>query len=319
MSNQSLHCTVSYYLLFASRLGTYPPKTTILFDFLASDNGYFTILYLSTTMRLCLVRLFVAVTCLLQACTSLVAVPTVPTSIPVGSSISKRSPWHRHGRHEHATTTPRTAGSKIRQALEFQMSNRSYHHEEEDTVTAATQRRRHFLRDFFMASASATTSAAIVGGSSCCSSLSVANAAIKSSQTTFEVGKDLTVDEAKTRFKEGQESLDYLLGHYDEICEGGGDNVRRYLGTVGTTSGLYGIAKVMKMMQPEADDIVEYTEMMNEINASLVGADGSAYMAIFTGSSTSGVPKEKYYDDAKIDVKRAIGSMQEIAKQLSIR
>jgi hypothetical protein len=142
---------------------------------------------------------------------------------------------------------------------------------------------------------------------------------MKSSQTTFEVGKGLSVEEAKARFKEGQESLDYLLAHYDEICEGGGDNVRRYLGTVGTTSGLYGIAKVMKTMQPEADDIVEYTEMMNEINASLVGADGSAYMAIFTESSTSGVPKEKYYNDAKIDVKRAIGSMQEIAKQMSIR
>jgi hypothetical protein len=147
----------------------------------------------------------------------------------------------------------------------------------------------------------------------------VANAAMKSSQTTFVVGKDLTLDEAKERFKEGLASLEYLLGHYDEICaNGGGDNVRRYLGSVGTTSGLYGIAKVMKTMQEEAADIVEYTETMNEVNAALVGADGSAYMAIFTEYSTSGVPKEKYFGDAKIEVKRAMSLMQEIAKQIDI-
>lgn len=146
----------------------------------------------------------------------------------------------------------------------------------------------------------------------------VANAAMKSDQTVFEVGKDLSVDDAKARFREGQASLNYLLEHYDEICEGGGDNVRRYLGTVGTTSGLYGIAKVMKTMQSEAEDIVEYTETMNEINAALVGADGSAYMAIFTGTSTSGVPEEKYYADAKVEIKRAIISMKELGKQMNI-
>ena len=159
-----------------------------------------------------------------------------------------------------------------------------------------------------LASASATTTL----------SSSVANAAMKSDQTVFAVGRDLTIEDAKGRFREGQASLDYLLDHYDEICSGGGDNVRRYLGTVGTTSGLYGIAKVMKTMQPEAEDVVEYTETMNEINASLVGADGSAYMAIFTGSSTSGVPEEKYYEDVKTDVKRAIGLMQDLAKQMNI-
>ncbi len=144
-------------------------------------------------------------------------------------------------------------------------------------------------------------------------------AAMKSDQTVFTPGKELTVDEAKARFQEGQASLEYLLKNYDEICEGGGDNIRRYLGTVGTSSGLYGIAKVMKILQGEADDIVEYTETMNEINAALVGADGSAYMAIFTETSTSGVPPKKYFEDAKIEVKRASASMQEIAKQLNIK
>ncbi len=170
-------------------------------------------------------------------------------------------------------------------------------------------RRREFFRD--VAIALVATSATTIQ--------SPANAAMKSDQTVFKAGQELTIDEAKARFREGQTSLVYLLNNYDEICEGGGDNIRRYLGTVGTSSGLYGIAKVMKVLQQEAEDIVEYTEVMNEINSALVGADGSAYMAIFTESSTSGVPPKKYFDDAKIEVKRAIASMQEIAKQLDIR
>ena len=71
------------------------------------------------------------------------------------------------------------------------------------------------------------------------------DAAMENSQTVFEVGKDLTLEQAKQRFKQGQQSLDELLKNYDDICDkGGGDGVRRYLGTVGTTSGLYGISKV---------------------------------------------------------------------------
>ena len=179
---------------------------------------------------------------------------------------------------------------------------------------STTSKRRDFFRDVLLVSSASLSATAKIGTRGY-----VANAAMKSDQKVFEVGKELTLDEAKARFKEGQESLDYLLKNYDEICEGGGDNVRRYLGTVGTTSGLYGIAKVMKILQAEADDIVEYTEIMNEVNSALVGADGSAYMAIFTGTSTSGVPESKYYGDAKIEIKRAIASMQELAKQMNIR
>lgn len=69
--------------------------------------------------------------------------------------------------------------------------------------------------------------------------------------------KNLSPEEAEQRFRDGRESVDYLLKNYDEICEGGGDNVRRYLGTVGTSSGLFGIQKAMKTLAERADDIVE--------------------------------------------------------------
>lgn len=85
----------------------------------------------------------------------------------------------------------------------------------------------------------------------------------------FTAGKPLGLVEAKKRFIVARESLDYLVDHYDEISKGGGDNVRRFLGTVGTSSGLYGITKVLKELQEEAKDIVEYTENMTEFDYSL--------------------------------------------------
>ena len=69
--------------------------------------------------------------------------------------------------------------------------------------------------------------------------------------------KSISKEEAEQRFRAGRGSLEYLITHYDEICEGGGDNVRRYLGTVGTTSGLFGIGKAMKVLGEDVDDIVE--------------------------------------------------------------
>jgi hypothetical protein len=149
-----------------------------------------------------------------------------------------------------------------------------------------------------------------------------ANAAMMiNSQTVFEVGKTLTAEQAQARFKEGRESIQYLLDHYDEICAaGGGDNVRRYLGTVGTSSGLYGIAKVMKVLLEDdrVEDVVEYTETMNEVNQSIQQADGSAYMAIFVTTSTSYTPPEKYFADAKVEIKNCIQAMDKLAAQIGM-
>ena len=136
----------------------------------------------------------------------------------------------------------------------------------------------------------------------------------------FQVGKDLSRTEAEHRFQQGQTSLDYLLAQYEMICDqGGGDNIRRYLGTVGMTSGLYGITKVLKVLQdtPAAqENLVDYTETMEAFNAAITGADGSAYMAIFANSSTSTIPTSQYYQEAKQDIQRAHQLMHELAIQL---
>lgn len=141
-------------------------------------------------------------------------------------------------------------------------------------------------------------------------------AAVAQPTAAMEKVKTMTPVEARERLSEAQRSLEYLLEHFDEISGVGGDNVRRYLGTVGTSSGMYGITKAMKVLQGDANDVVEYTETMNEVNACINGADGSAYMAIFVTSSTSQTPPQKYFDEAKIETKRALKSLRDLEKVL---
>ena len=148
-----------------------------------------------------------------------------------------------------------------------------------------------------------------------------AHATIMSSRDTpFTPGELLSYDQALVRFQQGRDSLDYLMTHYADIqAQGGGDNVRRYLGTVGTSSGLYGISKVMRSLQAQADDnLVEFTEAMTEIEQAIQQADGSAYMAIFVTTSTSGVPPEKYFNDALLEIKRAAKGMTDMADVLGM-
>ena len=143
----------------------------------------------------------------------------------------------------------------------------------------------------------------------------LANAAVMdpSSNKVFKEGKALTEEEAVARLREGRKSAQYLLDHYDEICAGGGDNVRRHVGTVGTSSGLFAIGKVMTALADRADDFVEYTELSNEVLKSIQQVDGSAYMAIFVTTSTSQTPPEKYFNDAKIELKRTIKALDDLA------
>jgi len=203
--------------------------------------------------------------------------------------------------------------STLLQMVASASSNRKCEHDDSKSDLCQDQGRRNFVRTSFWLSSAF--------GSSMTTSLlqqqpMVANAAMENAANPFEKTKTLTVEEAKDRFKEGRKSIQYLLDHYDEICDGGGDNVRRYLGTVGTKSGLFGISKVMKAMSEEADDVVEYTETMNEVDKCIQQADGSAYMAIFVTTSTSYTPPAKYFGDAKIEVKRCIKAMDELAAMI---
>lgn len=138
---------------------------------------------------------------------------------------------------------------------------------------------------------------------------------------TPEIGK-LTVEEAEEKFIEGYKTIVYLLDNYDQICEGGGDNVRRYLGTIvsyPTPSPLVYLKKALKALEVRSDDFIEYTELSEEIVKSVDQASGSSYMAIFVTTSTSYTPPQKYFNDAKIEIKRCKASMENLAKMVDIK
>eukprot|EP00586_Coscinodiscus_wailesii_P018949 CAMPEP_0172517294 /NCGR_PEP_ID=MMETSP1066-20121228/283832_1 /TAXON_ID=671091 /ORGANISM="Coscinodiscus wailesii, Strain CCMP2513" /LENGTH=141 /DNA_ID=CAMNT_0013299219 /DNA_START=19 /DNA_END=444 /DNA_ORIENTATION=+ len=136
--------------------------------------------------------------------------------------------------------------------------------------------------------------------------------------TPFTTGQTLTSAEALERFKLARSDLQYLITNYASITPQGGDNVRRYLGTVGTTSGLYGISKVLKALQEESEDIVEYTEAMNDFESFLSAADTACYSANFVEFSAAKTKPETFFENAFLELGLMKGAMEKMAKELGI-
>ena len=134
----------------------------------------------------------------------------------------------------------------------------------------------------------------------------------------FEIGVTLSADIAKARFQVARRTVADLIENYDSIIKDGGDNVRRYLGTVGTTSAMYGIERVLKDLQDEANDIVAYTEAMDEFVYFLRAADTAVYSANFVEFSAAKTKPEKFYDDAKVDCKNILQQMDKMANELDL-
>ena len=128
------------------------------------------------------------------------------------------------------------------------------------------------------------------------------------------------VEEAKKRLRLAILDIDNLLANYEEISKnGGGDNVRLYLGTQGLKSHMYGITKVVKALKEEADDIIEYTEASNEFEAYLFQAEGAAYQSLFAEHSSAKSTPESLLKTAKKDIVNMRKFMGDLAEQLSIK
>ena len=135
---------------------------------------------------------------------------------------------------------------------------------------------------------------------------------------TFKPGEKLSVAEARDRFGLARKDVQYLLDNYAEISASGGDNVRRYLGTVGVTGYMYGITKVLKDLRDEAEDIVEFQETLNEFEAYLYQAEGAAYQSLFVEHSSSKGTPETFLATAKKDVVSMQKYMDNLAVQLKL-
>ena len=135
---------------------------------------------------------------------------------------------------------------------------------------------------------------------------------------TFKIGEKLSPEEAKTRFIDAMTEVDELIENYSEISKGGGDAVRRYLGTVGVEKKMFGITKVVKELREEADDIVEYTELANEFEAYLYQAEGAAYQSLFIEHSSAKGTPETFLATAKKDVVNMRKYMGDLKEQLKL-
>ena len=132
------------------------------------------------------------------------------------------------------------------------------------------------------------------------------------------VGK-LSVEDAKKRFQLARKDVAYLLDNYSDISrKGGGDAIRNYLGTQGVTSNLFGIQKVLKILQEESDDIVEYSETMEEFNAYYYQAEGAAYQSMFAEHSSSRSTPQELLATAKKDLTQMAKYMDQLAVQLNL-
>ena len=121
-------------------------------------------------------------------------------------------------------------------------------------------------------------------------------------------------------------TLDELAANWDRIATDG-DNVRRYLGTVGVTSPLFkirgGLKGVLKAKDlPDAFDAVAFAEASEQFLAELQDAEGDAYGAQFADYSTSvgsggQSPSATMLGKARKDVERAQRSYAELLRLLA--
>lgn len=113
--------------------------------------------------------------------------------------------------------------------------------------------------------------------------------------------------------------MNELIDNYsDLIAKGGGDAVRNRLGTQGVSSNLFGIQKVLKTLTADAEDIVEYTETMEEFNAYYFQAEGAAYQSMFVEHSSARSTPESLLKTAKADIMQMEKYMDQLALQLNL-
>lgn len=121
------------------------------------------------------------------------------------------------------------------------------------------------------------------------------------------VKKAATPEAARAQIAAGFTEINRLLAEFDSIVAGGGgDNVRRALGVVGTESPIYLIEPAFRLLFESDDSLpMEYIELVESLMRNLSSADSEAYSAIFIEfSSAKGKPAD-YFARSKVAVGKA--------------
>ena len=149
---------------------------------------------------------------------------------------------------------------------------------------------------------------------------------VDAAKATYDVADATKCKEYLPLLDASGKTLDELAANWDRIATDG-DNVRRYLGTVGVTSPLFkirgGLKGVLKAKDlPDAFDAVAFAEASEQFLAELQDAEGDAYGAQFADYSTSvgsggQSPSATMLGKARKDVERAQRSYAELLKLLA--
>jgi hypothetical protein len=124
----------------------------------------------------------------------------------------------------------------------------------------------------------------------------------------------ITPKAAQIQWERSQTVIDDLVQNWPTVvAQGGGDGIRRELGTVGTISPLFLIDKALRVLREEAEDLIEFTDQTEEFQLALSRADSMAYSANFAGGSGKPTPPAVYLDKSRMEVIE----LQKIAKSLT--
>lgn len=208
--------------------------------------------------------------------------------------------------------------SKSQSSLHLSSSiDNTSEHNKDEKITENQTMRRTFLSNIIKTT-TASTITIFSAAAQPQPSLAVMMKNDSKEATVFTPGEAIGKDLALERFQLARDDLKYLLANYDSISQGGGDNIRRYLGTVGVSSGMYGITKVLKVLQKESDDIVEFTESMNEFNSYLNLADSACYSANFVEFSSAKTKPEQFFQQAKDNANSMLTYMDKMGKEIGL-
>jgi hypothetical protein len=124
----------------------------------------------------------------------------------------------------------------------------------------------------------------------------------------------LTSEAARIQWEKSQTVIDDLLQNWPTVvAQGGGDSIRREIGTVGTASPLFQIDKALRVLREEADDLIDFTDQTEEFQLALSRADSMAYSANFAGGAGKPTPPAVYLEKSRMEVIE----LQTIAKSLT--
>mmetsp|Transcript_38129 Transcript_38129/g.82098 ORF Transcript_38129/g.82098 Transcript_38129/m.82098 type:complete len:185 (+) Transcript_38129:20-574(+) len=106
--------------------------------------------------------------------------------------------------------------------------------------------------------------------------------------------------------------------YYKKVASGGGDNIRREVGTVGVTSPLFDVDKAFKALAEEAEDPEAYVELLERFTKGITRADADAYSSIFSMNSAAATSPQVYIDKAFEELKVAKAAARELTNMLKL-